>query len=264
MTREPDTAEISIFNLAPLRETGMSQLFHELGTVPVTLAAGYGAFTSTLFRGDARTMEPHVRQGADYALVVTADDGGDALAELAMEPPQPTAGWTARNMIDAALLMFNRGSIARGIAPYPLVEHDSVQRAILAGPVSQTRFYTSVHAGKVTDLLDEAADILRCRWWVANNLLYMATRKLPVDVATLAVVLPRKIWLDEAQLDGDGVIRVTTLFDPKLAPGRIAVLEGRVLPGLQETCRVDAVEVSGDTRQAQPWRSALVLRRTAT
>ena len=123
MTSEPDSAQISIFNLAPLRETGMSQLFHEPNafSTPVTLAAGYGAFTSTLFRGECRSMMPHVRQGADYALVVTADDGGDALSDLAMEPPQSTAGWTARSMIDFALLAFARGSVAKGIAPYPLV-----------------------------------------------------------------------------------------------------------------------------------------------
>lgn len=261
MTSEPDSAQISVFNLAPLRETGMSQLFHEPNafSTPVTLAAGYGAFTSTLFRGECRTMLPHVRQGPDYALVVTADDGGDALSDLTAS--YSTAGWTARNMIDVALLAFNTGDVTRGIAPYPLLEHPSVAAAIAAGPVSQTRFYTGVHAGKVRDLLDEACRILRCRWWVADGLLYMAARKLPVDTTTLAVVLPRKIWLDEAQLDGEGVIRLTTLFDPKLVPGRVAILEGRVLPGLQEACRVEAVEVAGDTRAPSPWRSALTLRR---
>lgn len=260
MTSEPDRCEIAVWNLDPFRETSMVTAFHELGTVPVTLAAGYGAFTSTLFRGDARTMRPHERNGADYALVVTADDGGDAISDLTVS--YSTAGWSVQNMIDVAIARLAQGDPLNSIAPYALAPHPSVATAMgQVSPGALTRVYTGVHAGKVRDLLDEAARIVGCRWWIADGLLYFAKRRLPLPDD--AVAIDRRTFLSEPQPDADGLMHAEALFDPNIIPGRTVLLVGRVLPGVPEPFRCEHVEIAGDTRGASPWRSTMTLRSIA-
>lgn len=264
MTSEPDKCEIAVYNLAPERELAISSMFHVpfVPTTPITLAAGYGAFTSTLFRGDARTMRTHERSGADYALVVTADDGGDAISDLTVA--YSTAGWTVEIIIQVALARLAAGDPIANIAPYPVEPDASVQVAINAiQPGARTRVYTGVHAGKVRDLLDEAARILQCRWWIADNVLYMAKRQLPLATVTDAIGFDRRTWLSEPQPDADGIVRADVMFDPNALPGRTVALIGRVAPGVPEPYRVEQVEITGDTRGASPWRSALVLRSIA-
>jgi hypothetical protein len=258
MTSEPDECEGSVWNLDPIREKTMSTLFHNTGTTPVTVAAGYGAFTSQIFQGDLRMLKPHLRNGPDYTLTFAADDAGDALSSLTLS--HFTAGWTVTDMINFAILALATGDPLSGILPYPLAPHKSVEIAKNAVvPSARVRLFAGAHIGKVSDLLDEAARLLNVRWWVANHLLYMAARKLPPD--ELAVVLPRKTWLSEPQEDAEGVMRVDTLYDPKLVPGRVVTLVGRLLPLAPELFRCDAVELTGDTRGASPWRASLVLRR---
>lgn len=262
MTSEPDSAEISVWNLAPERETAVVAKYHEVGYLPITLAAGYEGATSIVFRGEAHTVRSHVRQGPDYALVVSSRDAGDVLADLVCDVH--TAGIPAETLILAAVAKINAGDPSRGVFPYPLAPHPSVAIAVNAvQPGARTRVYTACHAGKVRDLLDEACRILRCRWWIGNGLLYFAANKLPTDMPALAVVLPRKTWLSEPQLDAEQVIKLDAFFDPMLLPGSIVILEGRVLPGVTEPCRVEAVTIAGDTRAAQPWSSSLIMRRIA-
>lgn len=258
---EPDTCDVSIWNLAVERELNMSLKFHTIGKAFVLLQAGYGAVVSSLFRGNVRRMLPHVRQGPDYATIIAADDAGDAISDLTVS--YTTAGWTAVDMIAVAVARISAGDPLQQIDPYPLAQHPSVSACIAAVGLPAARLYTGVHAGKVTQLLDEAARILRCRWWIANNLLYMAQRGLPTHAPALAVVLPRKTWLGEPTPMEKGLVRVPVLFDPLLEPGRFVQLIGRTAPGVPEMFRCDAVDTSGDTRVASPWRCDLVLRRAS-
>jgi hypothetical protein len=259
LTSTADTAEVSIYNLAPERERLLCAVFHELGRAPLQVSAGYESILSLLFSGDIRSILGHVRSGPDYALVLTADDAGDALAELSTS--YSTAGWTARNMIDAALLRLNAGDPIQKIAPYPIVEHEGVAKTIAAaGAAASGTMFSGVGVSKVADLLDEAARICKARWWVAGGVLYMAARRLPVD--GLAIVLPRKLWLQEPSDDGAGVVRHSVMFDPNLIPGRQVSLVDptfRRSPA-PELFRVESVEFAGDTRSG-PWSADLALRR---
>lgn len=260
LTSTPDAADIAIWNLAPERETNMALKYQTTGTALVTIAAGYGAVTSTLFRGDTRTMRSHVIDGADWRFEVSADDGGDALSDLTVS--YYTAGWTVQNMIDVAIKRLALGDPLHGIDPYPVTPHSSVMKAIdNVQPGVLARMYTGAHAGKVSDLLDEAARILGVRWWIANNVLYMAARRAPVD--GMQVVLDRRTWLDLPQECGEGLVKLSAMFNPDLIPGRFVQVVGRVLPGVPEPFRCDAVEISGDTRSG-PWRSDMILRRVVT
>ncbi len=257
---EPDEAEVAIYNLAPEREALAGTAFAELGRAQLLLFAGYEAATTRLFTGDVRTMRSHQKEGADYAWVCSADDAGDALAEITVS--YSTSGWTVANMIQIAVAALAAGDPARGILPYPLVQGPSVAAAIAAaGPAAQGTLFSGVHAGKVTDLLDEAARICKARWWVADNILHFAQRRFPTD--GLAFVLRSPGWLGEPSDDGNGVTRIPVLFDPNLSPGRqVTLVDQRLQQRFVKPVpyRIDAVTHTGDTRGG-PWTSELTLRR---
>jgi hypothetical protein len=264
---EPDECEISIFNLDPAREKLMSSAFGELGRGPVMLQAGYGeAVSSIIFRGDSRTMSAHERHGADYAFVVTADDAGDWMSDLTFSiaissvAPQPVM-----TLIAALCQVVTNGYplAVPPIAPYVLSPHPSVQLAVNALAIPPV--WSGVHNGKVVDLIDELARLCHSRWWVADGLLYFATRGLPTD--GLAVVLPRGMWLQEPTDAGKGFVQHKTLFDPNIMPGRMVTIVGDPLRDAKkgitsspELLRCEVAEHRGDTRSG-PWSTTMTLRR---
>ncbi len=263
---EPDECEISIFNLDPAREKLMSSAFGELGRGPVMLQAGYGAVTPIIFRGDSRTMSAHQRHGPDYAFTVTADDAGDWMSELTFSiaistvAPQPVL-----TLIAAVCQVVTNGYplAIPPIAPYPLTPHPSV--AAVVNSLAFPPVWSGVHNGKAVDLIDELARLCHARWWVADNLLYFATRGLPTD--GLAVVLPRGTWLQEPTDAGQGYVQHKTLFDPNIMPGRMVKIVDdptraakKGITSSPELLRCEVAEHTGDTRSG-PWSTAMTLRR---
>lgn len=258
---EPDEAEISIFNLDPARAKTMSAAFGEGGRGPVTLAAGYGVVTPIIFRGDLRTMSAHERHGPDYALTVTADDGGDWQSDLTCSiaissiAPQPI-----NLMVDFVCATVTNGNplAATPVLPYPLAPSPSVAIAIAARAI--TPVYSGVHNGKVIDLIDELARLCGARWWVADNLLHFATRRVPTD--NISVVLKRTTWLQEPTDDGKGLVRHASFFDPNIQPGRQVTLIDDAFrrSSSPELFRCEVAEHRGDTRSG-PWSTTMALRR---
>jgi hypothetical protein len=264
LTNEPDEAEFLIYNLDERLETAAVSVFHELGKLPVTIQAGYESRVSMLFKGDLRDLKPGERSGADFYMQGVADDGGDAFSDLTVS--LSSAGVSAEVMIQSAIAAFNKGDPTRGILPYPLVAHSSVETAIeQVQPGARTQTFNHVHIGKVSELLDEAARILGVRWWIADGFLYMAKRGSVID--PLAVVLPDHTWLSRPKPAGNGLTRMSAFFDPMLIPGRIVqVVAGPSKYALgvgAQTFRCEEVEVTGDTRGSEPWRANMLLRRTA-
>lgn len=253
----PDECDCSIFNLDPIREKALVSAFQEVGRAPCSVAAGYGVITPIVFRGDLRTMDGHRRDGPDYALVFSADDGGDWMSELTTSIS--TVQWTVQNMVDYVVAAVTAGDPSRRIAPYPLALHPSVGIAIAASPFSGTQV-SGVHIGKVKELIDEAARLCNARWWIADNLLYFATRKIPVD--GLSIVLRRPQWMQEPSDDGKGVVRHVVMFDPNIQPGRQVTLVDDLFrrSSSPEPFRCEVAEHVGDTRGG-PWTTSMVLRR---
>ncbi len=259
----PDEASFEVYNLDPKLEKAAASVFGELGTLPVTISAGYEGSVSRIFAGDLRSPlvvdEP---RGADFVLAGRADDAGDAISELTINTS--TAGVTVEVMIQTALAAINAGDPTRGILPYPLAKHQSVDATVaLLNPQARSVVFSAVYAGKVRDLLNEAARLCEARWWVADGLLYMAKAKLPVD--GLAVAIPEQNWLSRPGDAGGGLVSFSAFFDPMIVPGRIVQVIQGVSPyslgvGVQ-AFRCEEVEVIGDTRGAEPWRANMLLRR---
>ncbi len=259
MTSTPDTAKVAIYGLAPERRTAMAAVFHELGQSEIVLSVGYDGITVPLFRGDVRRMKANERVDADYAVLVEADEAGDALATVTVR--SSTLGLTASQMIDVALLALAQGGAVAGagVRPQIVVKHPSVDAALATAP-SAAVVYTSVSISKATDFLDEAARIAQARWFIRDGQLFFAKRRIPTD--GLAVRLPRTHWLSEPSEDGRALMHLETFCDPNIAPGRLIALEGRTAPGVLEYFRAEACSYAGDTEASTPWSVSVVLRRT--
>lgn len=275
---EPDSAEIHIYGIAPGTRAALAATFAELGFGKVTLDVGYDRVLGSLFIGDIRRLQASTFAHADVPVIIVGDDAGDALANATLPPTlASTLGFKARDMITAAILAFAQPvlnpSTGRVISPGTVIIEDASVGNILATatPAAVSTVYTFVSVGTARDLLDEAARLLKCRWWIRDSTLYMARAALPID--GLAFQLPRTHWLTEPAELGDGLIQVDTFLDPNLLPGRQVQLVGRNSPppriatklGLPpvgvEQFRIEAATYSGDTHGDSPWRASLTLAR---
>lgn len=67
--KEPNTAEVRIYNLAASTRAGMQKKY-----APVILTAGYAGNAAVIFNGDARTID-HVKQGSEWVTIAKCGDG---------------------------------------------------------------------------------------------------------------------------------------------------------------------------------------------
>jgi hypothetical protein len=246
----PDSCEVEIDGLGPDTRARIGTLWNSTGAARLVLDVGYDGSLSRLFAGDVRELRIPYRSGT---VVAVADDAGDAISEAAFS--LSTIGCTTSQLVDLALL-----ALAQYATPPQIIGRHPSVAAVLAEAPTAALIYTAVHVGKAADLLDEAARILGCRWWIRDGLLYMARRNQPTD--RLAVLLPRSHWLAEPAEDKDGGMRVETLLDPLCQPGRQITLEGRTTPWSLEPLVVRAGEYAGDTAAGHaPWAAGLTCRR---
>lgn len=253
LSSTPDSADVAISGLDPVRVESMLAVWREVGKTKLTIATGYDGMTVPLFSGDVRTMSTSGR--LDTVLVASADDAGDALADATLSGFS-TAGWTVQNMIDGAL-----AALAQADPISPIVAHPSVATAISsASPGASQAFYASVNVGKASDLLNEAARLLGCRWWIRDGQLFMARRGIPID--GVAIALPETHWLSEPSDDGKGAISVVTFCDPNIVPGRQIALVPEFSDGF-DIFRAEATEHAGDNESNAPWTCSIDGRRLA-
>lgn len=241
----PDTAMVSIAGIDPIRARLMNKQFGELGaTVPfvnkLIVQAGYDVAAAGLFRGDLRSFKTGVQRGPDVWTDIVADDGGDAVTDVLVPLPS-TVGLTVQQQIDIA-------TAAMGLVQSPSVAQVvGTQIPIVQGP------FTAVGIRKASDLLDDAARRLGCRWYVRDDQLFLAFRGLPDPTRPAIVLTPQTVITPFAE-DGSGLSTGTTFFDPNIVPG------GQVVTPLGTTLRVEQVVHSGETRGAQVWGSRVTGR----
>lgn len=270
MTPAPDTATVSIFDLAPERRDAMATLFATLGQATCSLALGYDGATTLAFLGTVRSMRKARRMGPDIVTEITADDGGDAFTDAPVS--LSTAAINASTLIEVAIVAMNlkitelNAAAGAGFPLPPITASPSVAAAIAsARPEAAAATYASVTVGKASELLDEAARLLGVRWWIRDHQIIMARRKVPTDAQ--AVALTSDMLLAEPDDDGSGIVRLEAMCDPSIVPGRqLALVAGASVaptPGVTgEPLRVASVVQRGDTR-AGPWSASIVARKIA-
>lgn len=249
---EPDSCEISIEGLDPTKARIMGQIFRELPTLPtniVNVQLGYDAIPQNAFTGRMESFLDAQRSGPSIWTHITAGDGADAFDTNKLVPAVSTAGLTAENMIDVALAVLT-----------PIVRGPSVPLVIAgATPIAQGPFSAS-GVRTATDLLDEAARMLRCRWWIRDGMLHLARNGLPSPEPAIIIApdqpgprFPGVPLVESVTFGGGGLMQCATFLDPGIVPGRAISYQGGQF-------RVEHVVHSLETRSPAPWVSRIVGR----
>lgn len=237
MTPTPDNASVSIYNLDPDRAERFGADFASQGYGSVTIRAGYGLRLAGLFTGDLRTLRTSSQEGPDLVTSLTADDGGDALAEVIFPIATGTLGLTSSQMVDGALAAMN-AKLRPGEKPW--TKHASVGLVLAQSDTRATTPYSYVPVGKVTDLLDAAARRCNCRWWARDKQIFFGFRG-QADASRPAVVVDERNLTGSVGTEGSGLMTFPLLLDTNILPGGQVAYKRQLL-------RVEAVNYQGDTR----------------
>lgn len=237
MSASPDTARVEIVNLDPVRASAMGAALMATGRATLEVSAGYDDTSARIFRGDVRRMDTSRRQGADLITTITADDGGDAIADVPIRVTN--AGMTAAQMIDVA-------AAAMGVALHP-----SAAEIVARADTGTQGPYTAVMVGRASELLDAACRRLRCRWWLRDGQVHLSSLGR-VAASRPAVLLTPQVLVSEPSLVGAGLVSFAALLDPNHVPGSQVSYEGRAF-------RVEGVVHSGQTR-GSAWVSQITGR----
>lgn len=241
----PGKATVKVWNLTRDHQAQIERA--ELAQV--VIEAGYegdrGAevlFRGELFRARGRQASKPTgirteQDGTDAVTYVEARDGGDGYQHARISQSFE-AGVSVQTVLRACAdaLGVGRGNV------------DQVAELAVLDAGGGTYPEGTVLRGQVSRELTRLLDGLGLRWSVQLGALQIVRRG--AALATSAVRLaPESGLVGEPDVGTRGRVKVVSLLNSELAPGRIVLLESRRIEG---RFRVDAVKYSGDSH-AQDW-----------
>lgn len=227
ITKEPNTAEIQVFNLAP--ET--RKQLQSRGTLCI-LMAGYEGKLSQIFSGDSRTID-HVRDGADWTTKIQCGDG-----EFAMR------------------FAISKGSYGPG-TPKAKVLIDTI-KAMVADPgnavdklANVTEQYVSGFSmnGKASVELESQLKGLGLEYSIQDGRLQIlgdadTTKESAVLLDAQAGLVGSPQHGTPEIIGGPGIVKIKTLLNANCRPGRQAKIQSLNLNGFFKIMKVTH---AGDT-----------------
>ena len=240
--REPNTAEIQIFNL---NDTSRASI--ERGAA-IRLRAGYGANPSQIVRGDVRDVWT-VGDQVDRTTFVTSRDGGTAYAEAPISRaygPGTRCGQVLRDVVSA--LGIGEGNLSEFEAAFQLRTGAST---FADGYVAH---------GRASRILNDLLRGAGLRWSVQNGALQILRSGAPLQTQEIVLssdtgLVGSPTWDDQGHRTGGarGVVSAKCLIQPGVEPGRKVRIESRDITGDFE---VRKVAYNGDTR-GQDWYATI-------
>lgn len=231
MTREPNTAEITIINLKPSNRA----ILETLKEAQVELEAGYGGDNGVIFKGDVEINNDHVFP--NWLTVFEADDGGKAvqLDRVNLSLPPGTTLQTAimavagqmRTGIGNALATSGLGVLSEGGVQF-------LNGITLSGP-----------AAKQLNRLCKSSGL---EWSVQNDALQILPKGVPLPVT--AVVLDENTGLvGSPSIGNKGEVTYRSLLNRDIVPGGLASIVSKKVTGLfrNEKCTYTGASLG------QPW-----------
>lgn len=231
--REPNTAILRVFNLAPATRSRLEGPRREDQST-VKIRAGYrdqGDPPPTLFVGEARRVYSEF-DGEDIVTTIEARDGGI----------QYTAARLSRNYAPGtAVSVVLRDLVTQmGIGEGNLNEFE-VAYALRNGASSFVDGYAV--SGPIRRSLNAIVRGAGLRWSIQNGALQLQRRRTALQTSSV-VISPDSGMLGSPTREKKGAVTVSTLIQPGLDPGRKFVVESRLVTGTYE---VQRVEYAGDT-----------------
>lgn len=248
LQQEPNKLEVSIWNLS--RDTrGKLTEAVEKQSAPVVVEAGYAAAagspatTEELFKGDARLIS-HVRQGPDWVTRLQSGDGAKA--------------YKSARMVASFAPGTKRGTVIEEAAKSLGLPLGNLKERIKAHDFkgALTEFVGGfAAAGKTATQLTELLDPLGLGWSIQEGQLQILGEKDTTSAQPI-VLSPESGLIGSPELGDQGVVKVKSLLQPGIRPGRRIELDAESLQGL---FRVERVTHSGDTHGAD-WYSEAELK----
>lgn len=236
LQQEPNKAEVSIWNLSQDTRGKLTDAVDRHEAV-VVLEAGYAASgadpstTEVLFKGDARIIS-HVRQGADWVTRLQSGDGA--------------AAYKSARMVGSFAPGTKRGTVIEEAAKALGLPLGNLKERIKAHDFkgALTEFVGGFSAaGKASSQLTELLSPLGLGWSIQDGQLQVLGEK---DATSAQPVLlgPESGLIGSPELGDQGVVKVKSLLQPGIRPGRRIELDAEAVRGL---FRVERVTHSGDT-----------------
>ena len=228
LSKEPNTAEIKIFNL---KEDNRNQLTFAKRGVQTILQAGYGGTMGVIFVGNLKEVAS-VKEGVDWVTTVRSGDGQTA-ANQARFNKSYAAGTSAAKVVGELADALGINTSKAGRALREAVLRDGTQQFVKG----------TVVKGSTYDELDRLLRSMGLEWSIQDNELQVMTSGAPL--ANTAIKLSPSTGLIGSPVVGsDKIVRVQALLQPDLMPGRKIEIESERVQGLY---RIAKVVFSGST-----------------
>lgn len=235
---EPNKVQIKIWNLAPTTRKSLESQ----ATIPVQLDVGYGGQNSTIYLGQLRSSDSQ-REGADIVTTIASLDSAKAMSKGRIKlkiPANATGGQILTNIVTAM-----------GVGMGNTAQMAALATATTGGPARL------VH-GLASTVMSQFARANGLQWSVQDGVMQLVSIGKNIGASSTAVVLSAQSGMIESPTaDNKGVVKVKSLIQPGLFPGRPVVVNGALLSGL---FRIEEMEASGDTMGAD-WTCSLTCRK---
>ena len=246
--REPNTAEIAVYNLSRAHrealETGYGKLRvpgTKLKAIPVRVAAGYeGSGMSLLFYGQLREVFSRPESDGSWVTVLRSGDGDRAIRARATYGFRPGVSITRVVETLTSEMGIGLGNAAKQLTSAQL------------GQVGAVIGRGATFEGAAPEQLDAVLRSAGYEWSIQDNALQVTPIGKSLD--TQGVLLsPQTGLVDVPTTDEKGNLQARALLMPGLVPGRRIKVRSRILSGVW---RLEKVRYVGDT-YGQDWTAEL-------
>ena len=228
LAREPNTAELSIWNL---RES-TRQTLQSKSRVRVKIEAGYkDQQLSSIFDGFVEDVAT-VREGPDNVTVVRTSDGGR----------RSRRARTNRSFGPGARVERVLRRLARDLG----VGQGNVREAVANGSfegLGREWAHGTVTSGSAAEELSRILESTGFDWSIQDGNLQILARQAAVQ-GTAVLLTPDTGLIEAPTVDPDGIVSAKTLLVPDIFPGRKLNIRSRELDGIYRAKKCD---YSGDT-----------------
>jgi hypothetical protein len=240
--REPNTAEIKIWNLSPNHRGELD----DADSVQVSLNAGYKEGTSLIFSGDLNEVES-IRDGVDFVTTLEGSDGGATYRSATIQ--QSFARGTAVSTVlraAVAALGIGDGNLAQ-LGTIELTEGGSVypEGTVLSGPARSA--------------VDRIVRSCGLNWSIQNGNLQIRRGRNPVESRAIVLHPATGLIGSPSKNARDGrrppTISAESLLIPGMYPARKIVLESDAISGQFQIKKITSV---GNTA-GNDWKHQLEL-----
>lgn len=239
--KEPNTAEIAVYNLSPQHRAQIENL---RGRIRVEVEAGYKGERALIFRGDLRYAVTE-REGPDFVTRIEGDDGGKALLGATVNRSF-AAGTPVTSVVRACFA-------ALGLGNGNLSELEATLRT--QGGATFTG--GTVLYGPADKELDRVLRSCGYRYSIQNGVPQITRPGKPLQARA---VLLTSDDIDAPTVNPDGTIEVVAPLVPDLFPGGRVQLDTERKRGLYG---IEKVNYVGDSSaDSNDWHARLTLKPT--